>query len=98
MRLLYLSLVCIIGFLISLLALILQYKHLLRILLRLEAMSINLFVMLFVLLSNITLAGEGSFIFVTLRACEASLGLAILVSMVRVRGNDYVRRFSSQKC
>nr|YP_009421090.1 NADH dehydrogenase subunit 4L [Cipangopaludina chinensis]ASR74869.1 NADH dehydrogenase subunit 4L [Cipangopaludina chinensis] len=98
MSLLYLSLVCIMGFLMSLLALILQYKHLLSILLSLEAMSINLFVMLFVLLSNITLAGEGSFIFVTLSACEASLGLAILVSMVRVRGNDYVSSFSSQKC
>nr|YP_009413703.1 NADH dehydrogenase subunit 4L [Margarya melanioides]AQT38731.1 NADH dehydrogenase subunit 4L [Margarya melanioides] len=98
MSLFYLVLVCIVGFLMSLLALILQYKHLLSILLSLEGMAINLFVMLFVLLNNITLAGEGSFIFITLGACEASLGLAILVSMIRVRGNDYVSSFSSQKC
>ncbi len=37
-------------------------------------------------------------ILLTLGACEASLGLAILVSLIRTHGNDYVSNFISQKC
>nr|BBQ05079.1 NADH dehydrogenase subunit 4L [Cipangopaludina japonica] len=97
MKLFYLNLICIAGFLMSVLALVLQYKHLLSILLSLEMMTVSLFVML-LQLNNIALIGECSFIFITLGACEASLGLSILISMIRVRGNDYVSSFSSQKC
>lgn len=97
MGLFYLNLICIIRFLISVFALILQYKHLLRILLSLEIIIVSLFVIL-LQLNNVALIGECSFIFITLGACEASLGLSILISMIRVRGNDYVGRFSSQKC
>nr|YP_009317869.1 NADH dehydrogenase subunit 4L [Sinotaia quadrata]YP_009421103.1 NADH dehydrogenase subunit 4L [Sinotaia aeruginosa]AOY40896.1 NADH dehydrogenase subunit 4L [Sinotaia quadrata]ASR74883.1 NADH dehydrogenase subunit 4L [Sinotaia aeruginosa] len=97
MGLFYLNLICIMSFLMSVLALILQYKHLLSILLSLEMMIVSLFVML-LQLNNVALIGECSFIFITLGACEASLGLSILISMIRVRGNDYVGSFSSQKC
>nr|YP_010142660.1 NADH dehydrogenase subunit 4L [Sinotaia quadrata]ASR74905.1 NADH dehydrogenase subunit 4L [Sinotaia quadrata]QQL03240.1 NADH dehydrogenase subunit 4L [Sinotaia quadrata] len=97
MELFYLNLICIMSFLMSVLALILQYKHLLSILLSLEMMIVSLFVML-LQLNNVALIGECSFIFITLGACEASLGLSILISMIRVRGNDYVGSFSSQKC
>lgn len=98
MRTFYLTLVGILGFIIALLALSLQYKHLLRILLSLEAGTINLFIIIFALSNNISFRGERSLILITLGACEASLGLAILVSIIRVQGNDYVYRFSSQKC
>nr|YP_009509443.1 NADH dehydrogenase subunit 4L [Sinotaia purificata]ASR74896.1 NADH dehydrogenase subunit 4L [Sinotaia purificata] len=97
MGLFYLNLICIMSFLMSVLALILQYKHLLSILLSLKVMIVSLFVML-LQLNNVALIGECSFIFITLGACEASLGLSILISMIRVRGNDYVGSFSSQKC
>lgn len=82
----------------ALLALSLQYKHLLRVLLRLEAVTINLFIILFALSTNITFSGETSLILITLGACEASLGLAILVAIIRSEGNDYVSRFSIHKC
>nr|AYP41256.1 NADH dehydrogenase subunit 4L [Melarhaphe neritoides] len=86
------------GFLMALVALSLQYKHLLSILLSLEAATMNLFIMLFALANNISFNGEMALILITLGACEASLGLAILVSMIRAQGNDYVSSFSSQKC
>nr|AWH98397.1 NADH dehydrogenase subunit 4L [Conus tabidus] len=86
------------GVLISMLTLSLQYKHLLSILLSLEAMTMSLFVLMFSLSSNISLMGESSLILITLGACEASLGLAILVAIIRAEGNDYVSSFSMHKC
>nr|YP_003434163.1 NADH dehydrogenase subunit 4L [Tricula hortensis]ABZ05805.1 NADH dehydrogenase subunit 4L [Tricula hortensis] len=94
----YLILVSMLGFFMALLTLSLQYKHLLSILLSLEAATMSLFIMMFTSLNNITFSGETALILITLGACEASLGLSILVSMIRVRGNDYVSSFSSQKC
>ena len=98
MRTFYLGLLRILGVLISLLALSLQYKHLLRILLSLEAVTINLFIMLFAISRNIRLRGESSLILITLGACEARLGLSILVAIIRAEGNDYVSSFSLHKC
>ena len=86
------------GFSMALVSLLLQTKHLLRILLRLEAGMICLFVLVFIYCASEAYLGYTSLILITLRACEASLGLSILISIVRARGNDYVSRFSSQKC
>ena len=86
MRTFYLTLIGILGFIISLLALSLQYKHLLRVRLSLEAGTINLFMMIFALSNNISFRGQRSLILITLVAREARLGLAILVSMIRVQG------------
>nr|WIM50678.1 NADH dehydrogenase subunit 4L [Conus ventricosus]WIM50704.1 NADH dehydrogenase subunit 4L [Conus ventricosus] len=94
----HLSMLSIFGVLVSLLTLSLQYKHLLSILLSLEAITMSLFVLMFSMSSNITLMGETSLILITLGACEASLGLAILVAIIRAEGNDYVSSFSMHKC
>nr|QCL12496.1 NADH dehydrogenase subunit 4L [Lirabuccinum musculus] len=94
----YLSLLSMLGVFMALLALSLQYKHLLSILLSLEAITMNLFIMLFALSTNVTFSGETSLILITLGACEASLGLAILVAVIRAEGNDYVSSFSLHKC
>nr|YP_009169441.1 NADH dehydrogenase subunit 4L [Naticarius hebraeus]AKL90638.1 NADH dehydrogenase subunit 4L [Naticarius hebraeus] len=93
-----LTLISMLGFMMALIALSLQYKHLLSILLSLEAATMNLFIMMFSLANNMSFNGEMSLILITLGACEASLGLSILVSMIRAQGNDYVSSFSSQKC
>ena len=93
-----LVLVSILGFFTALIALSLQYKHLLRVLLSLEAATINIFIILFCLSNGTSFNGEISLILIALGACEASLGLSILVSIIRSQGNDYVSRFSSQKC
>nr|ATZ70039.1 NADH dehydrogenase subunit 4L [Conus venulatus] len=94
----HLTMLSIFGVLMSLLTLSLQYKHLLSILLSLEAVTMSLFVLMFSMSSNISLMGETSLILITLGACEASLGLAILVAIIRAEGNDYVSSFSMHKC
>nr|YP_009503298.1 NADH dehydrogenase subunit 4L [Gemmuloborsonia moosai]AXA45240.1 NADH dehydrogenase subunit 4L [Gemmuloborsonia moosai] len=94
----YLTLLSMFGVFMALLTLSLQYKHLLSILLSLEAITMNLFILMFSFSANITYSGETSLILITLGACEASLGLAILVSIIRTEGNDYVSSFSMHKC
>lgn len=86
------------GVFIGLVTLSLQYKHLLRILLRLEAITMNLFILMFCISNNISIRGQTSLILIALGACEARLGLAILVALIRREGNDYVSRFSTHKC
>uniref|UniRef100_UPI00315CB064 NADH dehydrogenase subunit 4L n=1 Tax=Voluta musica TaxID=3169513 RepID=UPI00315CB064 len=94
----HLSLLSMWGFFMALLALSLQYKHLLSVLLSLEAATMNLFIMMFAFANSTTLSGQTSLILITLGACEASLGLAILVAIIRSEGNDYVSSFSLHKC
>nr|YP_010119559.1 NADH dehydrogenase subunit 4L [Ficus variegata Roding, 1798]QRB78542.1 NADH dehydrogenase subunit 4L [Ficus variegata Roding, 1798] len=94
----YLILLSTLGFLMALLSISLQYKHLLSVLLSLEAITMNLFIMLFTYSSSVIFSGQNSLILITLGACEASLGLSILVSLIRAQGNDYVTSFSMQKC
>nr|YP_010936464.1 NADH dehydrogenase subunit 4L [Morula spinosa]WKW54917.1 NADH dehydrogenase subunit 4L [Morula spinosa] len=94
----YLSLLSMFGVFSGLIALSLQYKHLLSILLSLEAITMNLFIMMFCAANNLSMSGQTSLILITLGACEASLGLAILVALIRSEGNDYVSSFSTHKC
>nr|YP_010983245.1 NADH dehydrogenase subunit 4L [Hypselodoris whitei]WOK01427.1 NADH dehydrogenase subunit 4L [Hypselodoris whitei] len=64
--------------------------HILTLLISLEALMLSLLVFLF---SFSLLYGSSFHIFLillTFAACEAALGLALLVSILRVRGNDYV--------
>lgn len=98
MRTYYLRMLSMLGVFMSLLALSLQYKHLLSVLLRLEAITINLFIILFTISGNISLRGETSLVLITLGACEARLGLSILVAIIRSEGNDYVSSFGLHKC
>lgn len=93
----FLILIGLVSFVIALLSLAFRYKHLLRVLLSLEAITIRLFILLFSLYSS-SLGGEAALVFITLGACEARLGLRVLVSIIRAQGNDYVSSFSTQKC
>nr|YP_009378342.1 NADH dehydrogenase subunit 4L [Solemya velesiana]ARH10774.1 NADH dehydrogenase subunit 4L [Solemya velesiana] len=81
----------------AIITIMIQYKHLLNMLLSLEAMMLSLFIMMS---ASSTLSTESFFllILITLGACEASLGLAILVALIRTHGNDYVFNFNSMKC
>nr|UYX79120.1 NADH dehydrogenase subunit 4L [Unedogemmula unedo] len=94
----HLTLLSMFGVFMALLTLSFQYKHLLGILLSLEAVTMNLFILTFSLSANVTFSGETSLILITLGACEASLGLSILVAVIRAEGNDYVSSFSMHKC
>nr|QFG71047.1 NADH dehydrogenase subunit 4L [Pseudorimula sp. RSIO35641] len=76
----------------------LQHNHLLSALLSLEAITLNLFTLLLGSSFFFNFESHSCLILLTLGACEASLGLAILVSLIRMHGNDYVSSFTAQKC
>nr|QUS64009.1 NADH dehydrogenase subunit 4L [Zoodes fulguratus] len=69
-------------------------KHLLLMLLSLEFIVLSLYLNIFIYLSLLN-DYFFSMIFLTMSVCEGSLGLAILVMMIRACGNDYVLSFSS---
>ena len=73
-------------------------KHLLSILLRLEYIVLSLFFLLFIYLNSLNYEFFFRLIFLTFRVCEGSLGLSILVSIIRTHGNDYFQRFNVLQC
>nr|YP_010580822.1 NADH dehydrogenase subunit 4L [Coralliophila richardi]UZT26955.1 NADH dehydrogenase subunit 4L [Coralliophila richardi] len=94
----YLKFFAVFGAFSGLLTLSLQHKHLLGVLISLETITMSLFMLTLCVSNDVALSGHSSLILITLGACEASLGLSVLVSMIRSKGNDYVLSFSSQKC
>nr|QWB85764.1 NADH dehydrogenase subunit 4L [Clytobius davidis] len=70
-------------------------KHLLLMLLSLEFVVLSLFLNLLVFLNNTNYEFFFSMIFLTISVCEGTLGLSLLVSMIRICGNDYILSFSS---
>nr|QXF29940.1 NADH dehydrogenase subunit 4L [Chloeia pocicola] len=74
-----------------------QQKHLLMALLSLEAiiLSLTLFTILITFYNNEQFF---SLIILTFGACEASLGLALLVLMLRSTGSDMVNTLTINKC
>jgi len=83
---------------IGLLRFLSNRKHLLVILLRLEIMVLGLFGLVVLVRSFYWGDLYLSIIFLTFRVCEGTLGLAILVYLVRCHGNDYFQTFSLLKC
>nr|CVK87356.1 NADH dehydrogenase subunit 4L [Placobdella parasitica] len=85
--------------LIALLNLMLYKNHFLHLLLCLEIITLSMLMFLSMnfLLMNIPLPLV-SVVMLTLGACEASLGLTLLVLMVRLFGNDYMSNISMSKC
>nr|QXI86553.1 NADH dehydrogenase subunit 4L [Heteroteuthis dispar] len=77
--------------------LLLQWKHILNILLSFEIMMLG--IITFFMLSWGLGSGDWSLMMVIIvfGVCEASLGLSLLVSMVRIHGNDYVKSLSLYK-
>nr|YP_007026055.1 NADH dehydrogenase subunit 4L [Carcinoscorpius rotundicauda]AFR25743.1 NADH dehydrogenase subunit 4L [Carcinoscorpius rotundicauda]AFT65395.1 NADH dehydrogenase subunit 4L [Carcinoscorpius rotundicauda] len=77
---------------------LLNRKHLLSMLLSLELMMLGSFLMLVFLISGSL--GEESFLlyFLTMVVCESSLGLSILVLIIRSHGNDYFFSMKLLEC
>nr|BDI12963.1 NADH dehydrogenase subunit 4l [Abarenicola claparedi oceanica] len=83
----------------SIMALIIQRKHLLMSLLALEGMILTLALFLALLMGSISqLETFLCIILLTFGACEASLGLALLVCMTRSYGTDLVKSLTINKC
>lgn len=69
-------------------------KHLLLMLLRLEFIILSLYLNIFIYLSLINYEYFFSIVFLSISVCEGVLGLSILVSIIRIHGNDYILTFS----
>nr|QWT29501.1 NADH dehydrogenase subunit 4L [Erpobdella sp. JP-2021] len=85
--------------LITIMNLLLHHKSLLLTLLSLEAITLG---SLMLLMNTMMLMNSNSpiisILMLTIGACEASLGLTLLVLMSRQYGNDLVMSLSLSKC
>nr|ATL15432.1 NADH dehydrogenase subunit 4L [Callosobruchus analis] len=82
-------------FISGLVSFILKRSHLLLMLLSLEFTVIALYFIIIIYLSSMNYEYFFSMIYLTMSVCEGVLGLSILVSMIRVHGNDNILTFSS---
>nr|UGS80369.1 NADH dehydrogenase subunit 4L [Kilauella sp. KispEL] len=84
-------------FFMGLYSFFLKSNHFLNMLLSLEFLSLIIFIVLFLILYSST----EKFIlmyYITFCVCEGALGLSLLVSLVRLVGNDYLNNLSFLKC
>nr|UQJ75270.1 NADH dehydrogenase subunit 4L [Pterotermes occidentis]URX54392.1 NADH dehydrogenase subunit 4L [Pterotermes occidentis] len=73
-------------------------KHLLATLLSLEFMVLVLFVIIYFYLCLYNYELYFVMLFLVFSVCEGSLGLSVLVSMIRGFGNDYFQSYSVLQC
>nr|YP_010527073.1 NADH dehydrogenase subunit 4L [Gastropacha populifolia]UXR12410.1 NADH dehydrogenase subunit 4L [Gastropacha populifolia] len=71
-----------------------KHKHLLIVLLSLEFIVLSIFFFMLLYLNYIENDMYMLMVFLVFSVCEGSLGLSILVSMIRTHGNDYFQSFS----
>uniref|UniRef100_UPI00315C962D NADH dehydrogenase subunit 4L n=1 Tax=Pipistrellus pipistrellus TaxID=59474 RepID=UPI00315C962D len=88
------------AFIMSLLGLLMYRSHLMSSLLCLEGLMLSLFVLstLTILIMNMTLANMLPIILLVFAACEAALGLSLLVAVSNTYGTDYVQNLNLLKC
>nr|AEP22243.1 NADH dehydrogenase subunit 4L [Tragelaphus scriptus]WAM60706.1 NADH dehydrogenase subunit 4L [Tragelaphus scriptus]WAM60758.1 NADH dehydrogenase subunit 4L [Tragelaphus scriptus]WAM60784.1 NADH dehydrogenase subunit 4L [Tragelaphus scriptus]WAM60836.1 NADH dehydrogenase subunit 4L [Tragelaphus scriptus] len=88
------------AFTVSLTGLLMYRSHLMSSLLCLEGMMLSLFVMaaLTILNSHFTLANMMPIILLVFAACEAALGLSLLVMVSNTYGTDYVQNLNLLQC
>nr|AVN68274.1 NADH dehydrogenase subunit 4L [Tryonicus parvus] len=75
-----------------------NHKHLLITLLSLEFIVLILYLMICFYLNMFNYELFFSLVFLTFSVCEGALGLSILVSMVRMYGNDYFQSYLIIQC
>nr|YP_009463007.1 NADH dehydrogenase subunit 4L [Mesoplodon stejnegeri]AUW35250.1 NADH dehydrogenase subunit 4L [Mesoplodon stejnegeri] len=90
----------IMAFILSLVGLLMYRSHLMSALLCMEGMMLSLFVLtaLTVLNSHFTLASMVPIILLVFAACEAAIGLALLVMISNTYGTDYVQNLNLLQC
>ncbi|TEA23787.1 hypothetical protein DBR06_SOUSAS15110024, partial [Sousa chinensis] len=90
----------IIAFTISLIGLLIYQSHLISSQLCLKGIILSLFILaaLAILNSHFTLASIIPIILLVFAACEAALGLALLVVVSNIYGTDYVQNLNLLRC
>nr|WMQ77952.1 NADH dehydrogenase subunit 4L [Auzata chinensis] len=81
-------------FIIGSLIFIFKHKHLLIVLLSLEFIILSMFfyMLLYFILNDYDM--YMLMVFLVFSVCEGTLGLSILISMIRTHGNDYFQSFN----
>nr|ARQ81309.1 NADH dehydrogenase subunit 4L [Macaca nigra]QNM39138.1 NADH dehydrogenase subunit 4L [Macaca nigra]QNM39151.1 NADH dehydrogenase subunit 4L [Macaca nigra]QNM39164.1 NADH dehydrogenase subunit 4L [Macaca nigra] len=90
----------VLAFTISLLGMLIYRSHLMASLLCLEGMMMSLFIMttLIALNTHSPLINIMPIILLVFAACEAAVGLALLVSISNTYGLDYIHNLSLLQC
>nr|AIT58570.1 NADH dehydrogenase subunit 4L [Sus scrofa]AIT99513.1 NADH dehydrogenase subunit 4L [Sus scrofa]AUF70885.1 NADH dehydrogenase subunit 4L [Sus scrofa]AUF70898.1 NADH dehydrogenase subunit 4L [Sus scrofa]AUF70911.1 NADH dehydrogenase subunit 4L [Sus scrofa] len=98
MPLVYMNIIM--AFTIALAGLLMYRSHLMSSLLCLEGMMLSLFIMstLIILNTHFTLANMMPIILLVFAACEAALGLSLLVMVSNTYGTDYVQNLNLLQC
>nr|YP_009738365.1 NADH dehydrogenase subunit 4L [Aonyx capensis]QIB71861.1 NADH dehydrogenase subunit 4L [Aonyx capensis] len=88
------------AFILSFMGLLVYRSHLMSSLLCLEGMMLSLFIMMSVtiLTNHFTLASMAPIILLVFAACEAALGLSLLVMVSNTYGTDYVQNLNLLQC
>nr|WBR37894.1 NADH dehydrogenase subunit 4L [Aonyx cinereus] len=88
------------AFILSLMGLLIYRSHLMSSLLCLEGMMLSLFIMMTVtiLANHFTLASMAPIILLVFAACEAALGLSLLVMVSNTYGTDHVQNLNLLQC
>nr|QAB47220.1 NADH dehydrogenase subunit 4L [Exilisciurus concinnus] len=88
------------SYMISLLGMFVYRSHLMSSLLCLEGMMLSMFILsaLVVLNSHFTLSFMVPIILLVFAACEAAVGLALLVMVSNTYGLDYVQNLNILQC
>nr|AST14997.1 NADH dehydrogenase subunit 4L [Lema sp. EMHAU-15083113]ATN23500.1 NADH dehydrogenase subunit 4L [Lema sp. EMHAU-15071010] len=81
-------------FMLVLLSFLIRFNHFLLMLLSLEMMVVILYFIMYIYFYSMFNELFFLMIYLTMSVCEGVLGLSILVSMIRVYGNDYIMSFS----
>nr|BDE56942.1 NADH dehydrogenase subunit 4L [Aquatica lateralis] len=92
--LIYSDMVFIFMYIVGLIVFCIKCSHLLLMLLSLEFIVLSLFLGLGVYMIGLLYESYFMMIFLSLSVCEGALGLSILVSLVRMYGNDYFNSFN----
>nr|ACJ43617.1 NADH dehydrogenase subunit 4L [Echinotriton andersoni] len=88
------------AFSLSITGLMLHRTHFLSALLCLEGMMLTMFIAISALSTQMNTGSNFSLpmFLLTLSACEASTGLALMVAMTRTHGTDHLKNLNLLKC
>nr|YP_009049204.1 NADH dehydrogenase subunit 4L [Suncus murinus]AIE44440.1 NADH dehydrogenase subunit 4L [Suncus murinus] len=88
------------AFSISMLGLLMYRAHLMSSLLCLEGMMLSLFIMgvMMILITHFTLSNMLPIVLLVFAACEAAVGLSLLVMVSNTYGADFVQNLNLLQC
>nr|YP_002519880.1 NADH dehydrogenase subunit 4L [Myrmecobius fasciatus]ACK57361.1 NADH dehydrogenase subunit 4L [Myrmecobius fasciatus]QSH39824.1 NADH dehydrogenase subunit 4L [Myrmecobius fasciatus]CBJ55436.1 NADH dehydrogenase subunit 4L [Myrmecobius fasciatus] len=90
----------IMAFLLALMGVLIYRTHLMSTLLCLEGMMLSLFIMMCLLMSHFHMFSMAiaPLILLVFSACEAGIGLALLVKISGTHGNDHIHNLNLLQC